>query len=73
MGSIAFSVKYVHPTPIGKSAMFYLALSETNKPRIRHLRDEEDWLVSRLRKVGEQTVGLMMMELHRLLRKNDIS
>ncbi|KTR61718.1 hypothetical protein RSA42_04835 [Exiguobacterium indicum] len=48
----------LHPTPTGKSATFHLALSETNKTRIRHPRDEEDWLVSRLRKAGEKTVRL---------------
>ena len=46
----------LHPTPTGKSAMFHFALSETNKTRIRHPRDEEDWLVSRLGKAGEKTV-----------------
>ncbi len=63
----------LHPTPTGKSATFHLALSETNKTRIRHPKDEEDWLVSRLRKAGEKTVRFLMMEFHRSLRQNDIS
>ena len=51
----AFS-SHVFTRLLQEKARRFIALSETNKTRIRHPRDEEDWLVSRLRKAGEKTV-----------------